>query len=102
MNTFTTNLFRLLNAADTVIISGYTIESVQDVGTQDADGATVLRCEVDDDNEWHFVDQGVIVRNGVCTATTAAGDWTDEPTEVTLEFKVERMIDVSDLPPVSA
>ena len=98
---FTTNLFRLLDHADVTRVSGYEIETVQDFGT-DANGVPVYRCECDEDNEWFFTDQAVVVRNGLCTALTANVAGEDEPTEVTLEFLAYRAIEPQDIPPVRA
>lgn len=97
---FHTTLFRLLNANTTkIVVDGYEIETVQDCGV-DASGAPVLRCECDDDNDWYFADQDVVVNDeGRCAALTAMGDWGagDEPLEATLEFLVARPITAADL-----
>lgn len=98
MSTFTTTLFKLLAAADVTVIGGYEIETVQDFG-HDKNGEPIMRCECDDDNEWHFSDQEVTVRDGSCTAKTAEGDWPDQSRSVNLDFQVRRPLEACDLPP---
>lgn len=96
---FKTNLFKLLNSgAAKVFIDGYEIETIQDCGI-DANGDAVMRCECDDDNDWYFADQEVVVQAGECKAMTAPGDWDTggEPFEAVLEFFVTRPIEEDDL-----
>lgn len=92
MNTFETKLFRLLNAADRIVVDGYEIESVT-YSPED-----IARLECDDDNEWEFKDQDVTVCNGVCQARILTSD-ADEPEEASIEFSVRRMIGPEDLSP---
>lgn len=95
---FKTTLFKLLNSDAAMIVDGYEIETVQDCGV-DANGAQALRCECDEDHEWFFADQEVVVSEGKCQAMTASGDWDFDckPYKVTLEFRVARPITERDL-----
>lgn len=94
---FKATLFNLINAANIVEVDGYEIETASMIGG--ANGDPIMRCTCDDDNEWHFADQEVTVRNGICTVMTAPGDWDTgcEPFEASLEFRVHRSIGPGDV-----
>lgn len=96
MSTFEAKLFRLINAADRIVVDGYEIEDVEYL----TDGSARLVC--DDDNEWLVADQDVTVCDGVCDARILDAADTDEPDEATIEFSVRRMIGPDDLPPATA
>lgn len=93
MSTFVTKLFRLINAADRIVVDGYEIDDVNYL----SDGSARLVC--DDDNEWLLVDQEVTVCDGVCSARVLEATDTDDPEEATIEFSVRRMIGPDDLSP---
>jgi hypothetical protein len=96
---FRTTLFKLLNSNAAIVVDGYEIETVQDY-SEDANGNVVMRCECDEENDWFFIDQEVVVSDeGECKAMTAPGDWDtgSEPFEATLKFLVTRSIVESDL-----
>lgn len=90
--TFGTKLFRLISAADRVVVNGYEIETVDYLPDD------VVRLECDDDNEWLFKDQDVMVCGGTCQARVFIAGM-DEPEEASIEFSVRRMIGPDDLTP---
>lgn len=92
---FKTTLFKLLNSDALIIVDGYEIETVNDMGA-DEDGNTILRCSCDE-YDWSFIDQTVDVnQEGGCMAKTIAEE--DGPDcDVLLEFRVTRPITESDL-----
>ena len=97
---FKVSLFELLEHSDSsVIINNCEIDFVQDSGV-DAAGNPVLNCICDEDNDWYFADQEVVVdEKGNCKAATAVGDWVDgeESFMVDMSFFVTRPITESDL-----
>jgi hypothetical protein len=97
MTEFKASLFDLIDSAAVIEIDGYEIEAaVREWRAQDT---PIRRCTCDDDNEWYFADQEVIVRDGVCTVMTAPGDWDTGcgPFEASLEFYVRRSIGPGDV-----
>lgn len=95
---FWANLFDLFETADKVVINGYEIESIQDIG-EDESGAPLMRCEVSDDIEWNFKDQRVKVRHhdGGCVAITAGGEEEGGDDQVEIEFMMERALEEDDV-----
>lgn len=88
--TFTTNLFKLFDHAEEIVIDGYTVDMVNDVGLGR------VRCDLGGDEEWIFNDQEVTVHEeGSCHAN--ALDENDEPYQVVIEFLVIRPIEEADL-----
>jgi hypothetical protein len=94
MNTFKARLFDLFDLQCNVVINGYLITECNDLGA-DGDGNTIVRCEVDDDYEWLFVNQEVTVVNGQCLATTTSEF--DGSEQVAVSFWIPCPVEASDL-----
>lgn len=99
---FRASLFDLFETADKVVIDGYEIETMQDIGKNE-NGDPIMRCEVSDDEEWNFKNQEVKVshQNGRCVAMAAESE-ADEPFEVEIDFVMERKIEEGDLAGVAS
>lgn len=96
--TFAAKLFDLFDIADKVVIDGYEIEMINDMGGSKGD--EIVRCEVSDEHEWSFRNQDVSVSKdgGSCVALTAGDDEMEEdPCEVRISFRMERKIEENDL-----
>ena len=87
---FKTQLFKLIDQADTIQCEGYEITLFGVMGA-------ALRLAPDDDICWDFKDQEVAVINGSCIAETEPRGPHNLTDKVHLEFFVTRLIEEGDL-----